>query len=142
MVLKSLSERPMRVREGTTRKCVLETFSRPACWCGIQVDRAPQHNPGSHFSWFPVLYIRPEFPLSERVADGFGLIEECAEKVNVLYLALLVDDGNNGDRIKLVFHKGQQPCGHICVRGVTFEADRKLVLLGAVRTALSAVTSS
>ena len=59
----------------------------------------PKQDSGFHLDWLPILHVLFELPLAQGIRDGLGLIDECTEKVNVFYFAVLVDDDSDRNRI-------------------------------------------
>src|SRR5208282_2035646 len=68
-------------------------------WC------ASKHDAGFHFNPVPVPQVRPELPLTQGIADRFGLIGKCAEEVNVFHLALFTNYDPDRNRIKPLLAK-------------------------------------
>lgn len=86
--------------------------------------RPPKQDSGLHLDRLPVSPIRLESPLVQSVSDRPCLIGECAKKMNVLYLAFLVNDDSDRNRVKPMFGKNKvNPCDHVFVANVVLDAN-------------------
>lgn len=92
------------------------------------MERWPaKHDSGFHFHGFSVAQVGLESPLFQRVCDRFGLVGKCAEKMNVLHLAIFVDDDSYGNRVKVALGEdGVDARKHILVFRIILYADGKI----------------
>jgi len=85
--------------------------------------RAPEQDPGFHFHRLAILGVWFELPLLERSRDHGCLIGKCAEKVNVLYLAVLSDDDPDRNRSKAMLGQNRIDArDQVLVGGVILDA--------------------
>jgi len=104
--------------------CLISRFCTGWPWRDY-ARRPPKHDSGLHLDRLPVPPIRLEFPLVQSVSDHPCLIGECAKKMNVLYLAFLVDDDSDRNRVKPMFGKNRvNPCDHVFIANVVLDANR------------------
>ena len=66
---------------------------------------AAEHHAGFDFNQVSVNDVRLEAPLGQRIGDGFGLVRESTQEMNVFHATLFVDDDADRDRIELWFRK-------------------------------------
>src|SRR2546430_9949437 len=66
------------------------------------MGRTSKHDSSFHFNRMPATQVRLEPPLLQGIGNTFYLIGERAEKVDVLYLAVAVNDDSHRNRIEFV----------------------------------------
>src|SRR5208282_2103847 len=89
------------------------------CQVSGRMGRASKHDAGFHLNWLPVLQVPPELPLPQGIGNGLCLIGKCAEKVNVFYLALSVDDDPHRNWINPMLGKYRlNPRDHVFIARV------------------------
>lgn len=93
---------------------------------------SPEQDSGLHFHQLPSPPILLELPLAQSIGDDLRLIGECAEKVNVLYLAFSVGDNSDRNRVKPMLGKGRvNPSNQVFIPGVILDANRGSAPSGA-----------
>src|SRR5205807_1571842 len=86
---------------------------------------AAEHDAGLHFNRLSIPQAWPEPPLLQGVGDGFGLLGEGADKVDVFYLALFIDDDADWNGIRSALGKDRlNLLNHVFFTGVVLYAHR------------------
>src|SRR5579859_3940478 len=89
--------------------------------------RTPKHDAGFNFQPLSIPFVGPELPLFQGIADCFFLFRKCAQKVNVLDLALFINDQAHGDCVISALRKhGVNPLNYVFPTGIVLDAHRNI----------------
>src|SRR4029077_11409395 len=115
-----------RIRDlpGTSRFLILH-----AAGCVCLTGRIPEHDAGLNFYRLPVLLVRLELPLQQRIGNGFGLLGEGTDHMNVLYLTVPVNDDSDGNWIEFAVGNDRvNPLQNVIALGIILNADWRVLL--------------
>ena len=97
---------------------------------------AAEHHASFNFNQVSVNDVWFEAPLGQRIGDGFGLVREGTQEMNVFHATLFVDDDTDRDRIELWFRKnGTHVFKKIFSVGEASDANRDVASSFACRKA-------
>src|SRR5260221_7116828 len=89
--------------------------------------RTPKQDACFHLHQLPVPQVWPELPLFQSVGDNFCLVGKGTEKMDVLYLAFLIDDDPNRNGVEITLGKDRlNSLNQIFSIGITFDANRDI----------------